>query len=111
MSRKKRSSLDPTYCRAYLVTLGLALTVLAGGLCWGMDAGAGAAGGWTVVLVAGMGTAGIALLLAGLLGPSERMEAWADSASRHEASLLVLVLAYPVYLVLALFYGTGRSGR
>lgn len=110
MSRKTNSGLDPTYCRAYLVTLGLALAAFAGGLFFGLEAGAADAGGWGVVL-AGMGAMGIGLLLVGLLAPSECMEAWVDSTSRHEASLLVMVLAYPVYLVLALFYGTGRSGR
>lgn len=110
MSRRGRSQdFTPTYCRAYLVTLGLVFVMGVGGLLWILDTGTADGGGWGMVLMAGAGALGIGLLLAGLLGPSHRMEAWADAAATHEASLIVMVLAYPVYLVLRLFYDTRRS--
>jgi hypothetical protein len=47
---------------------------------------------------------GIALVLLGLFGASNRMETWAEVTSRHEASIFIMALAYPVYLVLSPFY-------
>ncbi|AGH78359.1 hypothetical protein J155_03045 [Xanthomonas citri pv. citri] len=47
---------------------------------------------------------GILLLGFGVAGPSRQMEAWADAASGHEVALVLMVLAYPVYLLMAPFY-------
>jgi hypothetical protein len=47
---------------------------------------------------------GISLMLFGLLDPSSKMQQWAEASSRHEASLIVMLFAYPVYLLLAPIY-------
>jgi cytochrome bd-type quinol oxidase subunit 2 len=93
-----------TYCRSYLVTFGLLFVALSI-LIWRRD-GAQIAlwPWWGFVLLAVFLLGGIALALFGLFGPSSKMESWADAASTHEASLIIMVLAYPVYLVLAPFY-------
>ncbi|NDK39743.1 hypothetical protein DT603_12910 [Pseudoxanthomonas gei] len=102
--RLKARDTTATYCRSYLVTLGLAFAVcgLAGLL---LDGGAITTWPWWgFALIALFLLGGIGLILLGLLGPSGRMEDWAEVSSRHEASLIIMVLAYPVYLVLSLFY-------
>ncbi|MBZ3928189.1 hypothetical protein [Xanthomonas citri] len=88
------------YCRAYLVTLGM---LLAGGPAFVALAASDISG-------AGLGLAllicamGILLLGIGVAGPSRQMEAWADAASGHEVALVLMALAYPVYLLMAPFY-------
>ncbi|ELP32525.1 hypothetical protein RBSWK_03538 [Rhodopirellula baltica SWK14] len=52
-----------------------------------------------------LATGGGALILFGLLGPSNKMDKWAEVFSRHEASLIFMPLAYPVYLIISPFYG------
>ncbi|SBV51154.1 hypothetical protein XBLMG947_1938 [Xanthomonas bromi] len=47
---------------------------------------------------------GVLLLGFGFVGPARQMDAWADMASAHEAALVLMVLAYPVYLLMAPFY-------
>ncbi len=66
------------------------------------------AGAAFVVLAAGdIFGAGLALLICvmgvlllgfGVVGPARHMDAWADAASGHEVALVLMVLAYPVYL-------------
>ncbi|SOO18112.1 Transmembrane protein [Xanthomonas citri pv. fuscans] len=88
------------YCRAYLVTLGM---LLAGGPAFVALAASDISG-------AGLGLAllicamGVLLLGIGVAGPSRQMEAWADAASGHEVALVLMALAYPVYLLMAPFY-------
>ena len=59
---------------------------------------------WGLALISTFLLGGLGLVVFGLLGPSTRMEKWADDASTHEASILLVILAYPIYLVLAPFY-------
>ena len=105
MSSKRRvRDTTATYCRSYLVTLGLAFAALSI-LISQLDGAAIATWPWWgFVLFAIFSLGGIGLVLFGLLGPSSRMESWAEASSRHEASLIIMALAYPVYLVLSLFY-------
>jgi hypothetical protein len=56
------------------------------------------------VLLATLVIGGGGLMLFGLLGPSGKMERWAEILSRHEASMIIMVLAYPVYIILSPFY-------
>ena len=105
MSRKRKArDSTATYCRSYLVTLGLIFAALSI-FIWQHD-GADVATWpwWGFALLAVFLLGGIALVLFGLFGPSDKMESWAEASSRHEASLLVMALAYPVYLVLSPFY-------
>ncbi|CAG2093133.1 hypothetical protein [Xanthomonas arboricola] len=100
-SKRKRQQMSATYCRAYLVTLGL---LLGGGsaafavLAWG-SVSASAIG--VALLICVMG---VALLMFGFLGPSRQMESWAEAASGHEVALVLMALAYPVYLLMAPMY-------
>jgi len=99
-SKFSRSADLKAFCRSYLVTTGLAFFA-AGVLMVVRDGANSAAWPWWVYLI--MGTfllGGLALMLLGLLGPEEKMETWADVASRHEASLVLMIVAYPVYLLL-----------
>lgn len=88
------------YCRAYLVTLGM---LLAGGPAFVALAASdiSGAGLGLALLICGLG---VLLLGIGVAGPSRQMEAWADAASGHEVALLLMALAYPVYLLMAPFY-------
>ncbi|SON93711.1 Transmembrane protein [Xanthomonas citri pv. fuscans] len=88
------------YCRAYLVTLGM---LLAGGPAFVALAASdiSGAGLGLALLICGLG---VLLLGIGVAGPSRQMEAWADAASGHEVALVLMALAYPVYLLMAPFY-------
>ncbi|ATS52440.1 hypothetical protein XAP3CFBP6996_016465 [Xanthomonas citri pv. fuscans CFBP 6996] len=101
MSGKRGTrQMTAVYCRAYLVTLGM---LLAGGPAFVALAASDISG-------AGLGLAllicamGVLLLGIGVAGPSRQMEAWADAASGHEVALVLMALAYPVYLLMAPFY-------
>ncbi|WP_037247111.1 hypothetical protein [Rhodopirellula baltica] len=106
MARKqKKPDTFSTYCRSYLVTVGLifAATSIA---AWRYQASeAGTWPWWGPALLAVLATGGGALILFGLLGPSNKMDKWAEVFSRHEASLIFMPLAYPVYLIISPFYG------
>ncbi|WP_127171514.1 hypothetical protein [Xanthomonas euvesicatoria] len=101
MSSKRRTrQMTAVYCRAYLVTLGM---LVAGGAAFVALAASDISGAGLALapLICAMG----ALLLGfGVAGPAPQMEAWADAASGHELALALMVLAYPVYLVMAPFY-------
>ncbi|WP_435012712.1 hypothetical protein [Xanthomonas arboricola] len=100
-SKRKRQQMSATYCRAYLVTLGLLLA--GGGAAFAVLA-------WGSVSTSAIGVAllicvmGVALLTFGFLGPSRQMESWAEAASGHEVALVLMALAYPVYLLMAPMY-------
>ena len=44
---------------------------------------------------------GIVLMLFGLFGPTGKMAAWAEVTARHEASVVIALLARPVSRVLS----------
>lgn len=102
--RKVRNS-TATYCRSYLVTLGLIFSALGIFILQSGGAAVAAWAWWGFILLAAMLIGGVALMLFGLFGPSSRMEGWAEAPSRHEASFIIMALAYPVYLALLPFYG------
>ncbi|CAD1793930.1 MULTISPECIES: hypothetical protein [Xanthomonas] len=100
-SKRKRQQMSATYCRAYLVTLGLLLG--GGGAAFALLA-RGSVSGSALGLALLVGIVGVALLAFGFWGPSRRMESWAEAASGHEVALVLMVLAYPVYLLMAPLY-------
>lgn len=59
---------------------------------------------WWFSVLASFMFGGVCLVAYGLLGPSSKMESLAEASARHEASLIIMVLAYPVYFVLVPFY-------
>ncbi|MCC8470527.1 hypothetical protein [Xanthomonas phaseoli] len=101
MSGKRRTrQMTAVYCRAYLVTLGM---LVAGGAAFVALAASdiSGAGLGLALLICGLG---VLLLGIGVAGPARQMDAWADAASGHEVALVLMVVAYPVYLLMAPFY-------
>ncbi|PKV14686.1 hypothetical protein [Xanthomonas prunicola] len=98
--KRKTLQMTAVYCRAYLVTLGMLVAAGSGfvALAAGDISGAGLA---LTLLVCAMG---VLLLGFGFVGPVRQMEALADATSGHEAALVLMVLAYPMYLLMAPFY-------
>lgn len=105
MSRKLKSSdAMATYCRSYLVTLGLVFAALSIFIRLRDGSAVATWPWWGFAALAAFLLGGISLMSFGLLGPSSKMKSWAEASSRHEASLIIMALAYPMYLVLAPFY-------
>jgi hypothetical protein len=102
MSGKRRTQqMSATYCRAYLVTVGV---LLAGGSAAVGVLAAGSISGAGLTLALLICVLGVVMLAFGVFGPSRQMESWADAASGHEVALVLMLLAYPVYLLMAPFY-------
>lgn len=98
--KRKTRQVTAVYCRAYLVTLGMLVAAGSGfvALAAGDISGAGLA---LALLICALG-----MLLLGFscFGPVRQMEALADATSGHAAALVLMVLAYPMYLLMAPFY-------
>ncbi|MEB1608344.1 hypothetical protein VDQ74_00265 [Xanthomonas campestris pv. campestris] len=100
-SKRNRQKMSATYCRAYLVTLGL---LLAGGSAAFALLARGSVSASAMGLTLLICVVGVVLLAFGFFGPSRQMESWAEAASGHEIALVLMVLAYPVYLLMAPVY-------
>ncbi|ABB12129.1 conserved hypothetical protein [Burkholderia lata] len=99
---KRDRDISATYCRSYLVTLGAAF---AGGSAFFLSAArVGNWPGWGIGLLAALLVGGMLLLAIGLFGSERFARRCAETASGHEAALIVMALAYPVYLLLRLVY-------
>ncbi|MCC4621682.1 hypothetical protein LL965_16935 [Xanthomonas cassavae CFBP 4642] len=98
--KRKTQQMTAVYCRAYLVTLGL---LVAGGAAF-VALAAGDISDAGLVLVLLICAVGVLLLGFGVVGPARQMDALADATSAHEAALVLMMLAYPVYLLMAPFY-------
>lgn len=99
------------YCRSYLVTLGLICLALPF-FVWvrdGAESDSWPTVGW--ILFFGTPLFGLVLLLVAAIASPKRIVKWADSASTHEASIFILVLAFPVYLILKLVSRFGNKER
>lgn len=98
--KRKTRQMTAVYCRAYLVTLGMLVAAGSGfvALAAGDISGAGLA---LALLICALG---MLLLGFGCFGPVRQMEALADATSGHAAALVLMVLAYPMYLLMAPFY-------
>lgn len=105
MTRRHRTRAPcPTYSRSYLVTLGLVMLVTGAFLLALGSSGDPPWTAWALAAAATAALAGAALAAYGLLGPARHMEGLADATSRHEASLVIMALAYPVHLLLSPLY-------
>ncbi|WP_115048129.1 hypothetical protein [Xanthomonas arboricola] len=100
--KRNRQQMSATYCRAYLVTLGL---LLGGGSAAFALLARGSVSASALGLALLVGIVGVALLAFGFWGPARHMQAWAEAASGHEVALVLMALAYPVYLLMAPVYG------
>ncbi len=104
MSKRLRQLDQALFSRSYLLTIGLLMFVgasVVGYVAWN---GALELEWWGVLVVAAIILGGALLFGFGLFGSDTRMEGWADGASTHEASIILFVISYPVYLLLKLFY-------
>ncbi|MGY0505393.1 hypothetical protein [Luteimonas sp. e5] len=97
-------SKSAVYARSYLVTLGLIFSATGAFFLYAWGGTLPDWPWWGQVTVAVLLVMGPVLVVGGLFGPSRHMQAWAELASRHEAALIFLVLAYPLYRVLKPFY-------
>lgn len=105
MSRKGKSfGISATYCRSYLITLGLCFIGIAAFVVSRNGIDPRGVPWWGLLILVAFLFGGLALAIFGFVGPSNRMEKWANVASRHEASLIIMALAYPIYLVISPIY-------
>ena len=105
MSRKLPKIDNPaSFFRSYLVTAGLAIGLVG---CWAAThepAHFSTWPAWEILTIGGMMLFGAGLICAGLFGPTEKMQSFAELSGTHEASLIFFVLAFPVHAVLKHFY-------
>lgn len=103
MKRKSRETWA-LYCRSYLLTVGFLLLagslfslslVLNGSIIWPW---------WGLAVAVAVASCGAALFGVGIFGSNSRMDKWADAASTHEASIMLMVISYPTYLIVKQFY-------
>ncbi len=103
MNRKSRETWA-LYCRSYLLTVGLLL--MAGSLfsLYLVHNGPIVWPWWGFALAIAVAGCGAALFGVGLFGSHSRLDKWADAASTHEASIFLMAISYPTYLILKQFY-------
>jgi len=100
---KPSNSAWVTYERSYLVTLGLAFIALTA-FIWTKQGSAFADWPtWAYFIFFGFPILGLLLIGLGLLAGRDQIEKWAEVASRHEASIVIMIVAFPVFLVMTIF--------
>ena len=106
---KDRTAKAPwvTYPRCLLLTLGL---LFAGLATWGLVSSDDRQSwpGWLWLVVIGFLLLGVLVLAVALFGSRKDAESWADAGTQHEASIVLIIIAAPLYFLLKLF---DRSGR
>ncbi|QTN34136.1 hypothetical protein HZ994_18035 [Akkermansiaceae bacterium] len=65
--------------------------------------------GWLPFLLLGMLVLGVVLLAVAVIGSRRDADSWMESASRTEASIVVMIVAAPLYFVLRLLFR--RQGK
>jgi drug/metabolite transporter (DMT)-like permease len=91
------------YGRSFLATLGLLFIAL---ICFVWHKQREQAPEWSTfawVLFLGIGCLGMVLLCVALFASARSVERWAESASTHEASIVVMIVAAPVYFLCKCF--------
>ena len=91
-----------TYERSYLVTLGLAFIALTAFIWTKQGNKFSEWPTWSYFVFFGFPLLGLILMGLGVLAGRDQIEKWADSASRHEASVLIMIVAFPVFLVMSI---------
>ncbi|MFS8438789.1 hypothetical protein EIQ06_12970 [Xanthomonas campestris pv. campestris] len=99
--KRKTQQMSALYCRSYLATLGVLVAGVSGAFAALAGGSVSAEATWLALLVC---LAGVLLVAFGLFGPSRQMESWAEATSSHDVALVLMVLAFPVYLLLKPFY-------
>ncbi len=99
-TRAQRSARETTYARAYLATLGGSFVALAAYFWTKQIESLRSWPSLAVVVLVALVLLGAYLVLAAWLASPKRATSLAESASTHEISLVVMLLAAPVYFVL-----------
>jgi len=89
-----------TYPRIVVLLMGL---VFAGILAWmlpGWLQGTEPKRWWEAVFMLLLAVWAVSLLFVGLLGNNRMVDQWADWSTSHEASLVVVIVAAPIYWLL-----------
>ena len=100
--RKPKNPAWVTYQRAYLVTVGL-IVMVALILAWFKEGHAFAS--WSLknhLLFFGLFAFGATCIGIGLFSDSKKIERYADAASTHEGAIIIMIIAFPVYLIMSL---------
>jgi hypothetical protein len=104
MSRRAINSSDwLSYGRSFLMTLGILFLALP---CWIWRKQGDRSSEWPSfawALFYGLVAFGAVLLIVALLASRKSVDKWADAVSPHEASIVVMIIAAPVYFVLKWF--------
>lgn len=96
----RRTGSRVTYARCFLLTLG-GLFIASGALGFtAVSKSEEAVSAWLPWLLGGIFVAGLWLLGTGLFGSRKSAEELADKSSEHEAMLIVMILAAPLYYLL-----------
>jgi len=89
--------------RSYLVTFGLVFIALTA-LIWKKQGDTFSEWpAWYYFVFLGFPIVGLALIAVGLFAGRARIEKWADDASLHEASIIIMIVAFPVFLLMKMF--------
>ncbi len=99
MSRRQDSQTWAIYCRSFLVTVGIAI----GGFAMLLNVGFPGFSEPGIVYVALYALA-TSIVLVGLLASTRFMLGVAEAVGHDPLSILLLVVAFPVYLVIRPFY-------
>lgn len=105
MNRKSKETWA-LYCRSYLLTVGLLLMAGSAFTLYLVSSGSIILPWWGLSLVGGLLSGGAALIGVGLWGSHARVDKWANAASTHEASIILMIISYPAYVVVKRFYST-----
>jgi hypothetical protein len=100
--RTKRSERWVIYERSYLVTLGLAFVALTAFIWNKQGESFSEWPTWSYFLFFSFPVLGLGLISMGWLASRAKIEKWFDAASRHEASVVIMVVAFPVFLLMSL---------
>ncbi len=98
--RNLHSSDWVSYGRSFLMTLGLLFLALP---CWIWEKQGDRSSEWSEfawAMLYGFAALGVFFLMFALLASAKSVDKLADAASTHEASLLIMVIAAPVYFFL-----------
>ena len=95
----RRKQRDALYCRSYLVTLGVGFLAVAVIIPLFGESSRETYPLAVTFVTGALAVAGLGSVALGLLASDGRMEQWARLCSTHWASAVVMLLAYPVYLV------------
>lgn len=94
---KKLNKEDPTlYFRSFLLTLGIFFLAVA---AYVLIKELPSISDFGLAMVSGIAIIGFTLILIGIFGSKKKVEKWANDASKHELTIILMLMAYPAYLI------------